>query len=194
MDSSIAYEINSKEYLSHRNNSLVGYKIIREWVSKFELGTEILEVACGTGYPITKELIDAGMKVWAIDSSPTLLSDFSSKYPEIPVACERIQEATLFNKKYEAVVAIGLVFLLSEIDQEQFFKRISKVLKQGGLLLFTAPTQKGKWEDLNTGIECNSLGFKKYKSLLNSYGFKIIGRYMDIGKNNYYEVKKVANA
>jgi ubiquinone/menaquinone biosynthesis C-methylase UbiE len=99
MDSSIAYEKNSKKYLAHRNNSLIGFKITREWVENLDLETEILEVAYGTGYPITKELIEAGMKVWAIDSSSTLLYDFSSRFPDFPVACEKIQEAKFFNKK-----------------------------------------------------------------------------------------------
>ncbi|MBU2917604.1 class I SAM-dependent methyltransferase [Psychrosphaera sp. F3M07] len=192
MDSSIAYEKNSKKFLTHRNSSQVGLNIAKDWAGSFDLGTEILEVACGTGYPITKELIKAGMKVWAIDSSPTLLSDFSSKFPNIPVACEKIQDAKLFDRKFDAAISIGLVFLLSENDQEIFFKKISNTLRIDSRFLFTAPTRKGKWSDLTTGVECHSLGFKKYKKILNTYGFKIIGRHVDAGRNNYYEVKKVA--
>nr|BAJ06903.1 methyltransferase [uncultured bacterium] len=194
MDSSAAYEINSKKYLNKRNNSLVGFKIAQEWVKKLDLESEILEVACGAGFPITKELVDAGMKVWAIDSSKTLLSDFSSRYPDIPVSCEKIQESKLFERKFDAAISIGLVFLLNEIDQEVFFKKVSGSLKPEGRFLFTAPTQKARWNDLNTGIECYSLGFKRYKKILNTRGLKIIGRYMDKGKNNYYEVKKISHA
>mgnify|MGYP006000667255 FL=1 len=105
MDSSIAYEKSSKKFLTHRNSSQVGFNIAKDWAGSFDLGTEILEVACGTGYPITKELIKAGMKVWAIDSSPTLLSDFSSKFPNIPVACEKIQDAKLFDRKFDAAIS-----------------------------------------------------------------------------------------
>jgi cyclopropane fatty-acyl-phospholipid synthase-like methyltransferase len=64
-------------------------------------------------------------------------------------------------KKFDAIISIGFVFLLSEKDQELFFKKISNVLKLEGRFLFTAPTQQGKRNDLNTGIECYSLGFKK---------------------------------
>ena len=190
MDSAIAYEKNAKDFMQARSNC--GYKVVRQWADSLESGAEVLEVACGSGFPVSKELVESGLKLWAIDSSKTLTNEFAKNFPDVQVKCERFQDSDFFNKTYNAVIAIGLLFLLTENEQGQLLSKVSEVLEPGGKFLFTAPTEIGNWRDLNTGITCTSLGQEKYQELLANSRLKIISTFVDEGKNNYYETERLA--
>jgi cyclopropane fatty-acyl-phospholipid synthase-like methyltransferase len=192
MDSVTEYEKNAQNYLRGRDESLVGYKVVRQWANKLPAGSEVIEIACGGGYPVTRELAESGLNLWAIDSSRTLLTEFKKRFPNVQAKCERVQDSNFFDKTFDAAIAIGLVFLLPEREQVELIKRISIILNPGGQFLFTAPIKTGMWLDLNTGIQCSSLGYDKYQEILDKSGFKIISTLEDAGENNYYETERLA--
>ena len=192
MDSATEYEKNALNYLQGRDESLIGYKIVRQWANKLPPGSEVIEIACGGGYPVTSELEASGLTIWAIDSSKTLLDEFHKRFPNIKTKCERVQDSNFFDRKFNAAIAVGLIFLLPEPEQVDFIKRVSKILTPGGVFLFMAPTKAGTWLDLNTGVQCHSLGYDKYKDILNKSGFDIVSTIEDAGENNYYETERFA--
>lgn len=57
--------------------------------------------------------------------------------------------------------------------------------------MFTAPIEKGEWKDLNTGIECRSLGQETYEKYLSEAGFRVVSTFTDQGANNYYDVERL---
>ena len=189
MDSATEYEKSAHKYLRGRDESLVGYKIVRQWANKLPEGSEVIEIACGGGYPVTRELAESGLNLWAIDSSKTLLNEFQKRFPNIETKCERVQDSNFFDRKFNAAIAIGLIFLLPESEQVDLIKQISKILRPGGHFLYMAPIKTGEWLDLNTGIQCHSLGYDRYQEILQNSGFQIISTIEDAGENNYYETK-----
>lgn len=191
MDSAEAYEIRSREYLQGRDSSLVGSKVVDQWSRSLRRGAAVIELACGGGYPVSRILDAAGLQLWAVDSSPTLVAEFRLRFPRIPVQCERVQESDFFGRKYDGAVAIGLLFLLPEPEQAALISRVAEILLPNGRFLFMAPVQVGKWNDLNTGLECMSLGRERYGELLMDAGFRVVATYMDKGENNYYDSEKI---
>lgn len=191
MDSAEAYEAHAREFLLGRDRSPIGAVVVHQWSRTLRKGAGVIELACGGGYPITRVLQAAGLELWAVDSSPTLVAEFTSRFPAIPVQCARVQESDFFGRKYEGAIAIGLLFLLSEVDQATLISRVSEILVSRGRFLFTAPTPYGTWKDLNTGLECTSLGQERYEELLRDSGFRVLATYTDQGENNYYDVEMV---
>lgn len=189
MDSAQAYEIYAHEFLRIRDSSPVGTKIADQWSRTLRSGANVIELACGGGYPITRVLETAGLQLWAVDSSPTLVAAFRSRFPNIPVQSAKVQESNFFGRKYDGAIAIGLVFLLSETDQATLISQVAQILVPGGRFLFTAPTQIGTWKDLNTGHECKSLGHERYEELLSIAGLRVVATYTDAGANHYYDAK-----
>lgn len=190
MDSSQAYEANADEFLRNRERSSIGSDVVKKWAESLNKNAEVLELACGGGYPVTAELRKAGLNLWAIDGSETLLSTFSSRFPDVQTCCETLQKSTLFNRQFDAVIAIGILFLLPEKDQRALINKVSKVLKSKGRFLFTAPIEAGKWNDLSTGVKCHSLGLDEYTHILNTAGFTILSMVVDSGGNNHFDVRK----
>ncbi len=142
----------------------------------------------------TQTLVDAGLNLWAIDSSPTLVKAFRDRFPDIPVKCVSVLESDFFKKKYDAIISIGLIFLLDEVGQLKMLNRVSEILRPGGSFLFTAPVETGEWADVVTGQKCLTLGEDAYLAALRNSGFDEVKCYSDRGKNNYYEVKKVVES
>jgi len=188
-DSAEAYETNAVKFMRRRDNSPIGAITVDKWSRTLSDGAAVVELACGSGYPITCALDNAGLQLCAVDGSPTLVSTFKSRFPHIPIQCAKIQEFDFFNRQFDAVIAIGLVFLLPESDQINLISRVSENLLPAGRFLFTAPTQTGKWKDSNTGNECISLGEARYNSILSESGFHVLSTYYDSGENNYYDTQ-----
>jgi SAM-dependent methyltransferase len=190
-DSASAYEKHARAFLSARDRSTVGAEVVKRWASSLSPGMAVLEIGCGGGLPVTRVLVDAGLKVWAVDSSPTLLSEFRVRFPDIPVDCASALESSYFGRKFAAVISIGLVFLLQPEEQATFIHRVSELIVAGGRFLFTAPVEIGTWVDTGTGHECRSLGRQRYESILAEAGFRVVATYEDEGRNNHYEAERV---
>ena len=191
MDSAKAYEAHAHEYLLGRDTSPIGTQVVDQWSRTLRKGATVIELACGGGYPITRVLNAAGLQLWAVESSPTLVTEFRSRFPSIPVQCARVQESDFFGRKYQGTIAIGLIFLLSEQEQANLISRVSAILEPGGRFLFMAPIQIGTWKDMNTGLECKSLGQERYEELLKNVGLHVVATHRDVGENNYYDAEKI---
>jgi cyclopropane fatty-acyl-phospholipid synthase-like methyltransferase len=192
MDSAKAYETHAQEFLRGRDRSPIGTNVVEQWARTLRKGACVIELACGGGYPITQVLHVAGLNLWAIDSSPTLVAEFQSRFPTIPIHCEKVQESEFFGRKFDGAIAIGLIFLLSEQEQANLIHRVSEILEPEGRFLFTAPIQAGTWNDLNTGLKCISLGQEHYVELLNNAGLRVVANYKDVGENDYYNAEKIS--
>ncbi len=180
--------------MQRRDNSRVGVRTADRWARSLQPNSHVLEIGCGGGIPVTQTLVDAGLNLWAIDSSPTLVKTFRDRYPDIPVQCVSVLESDFFQKKYDAVLSIGLIFLLNEEDQLKMLHRVSEILRPGGSFLFTAPVEAGEWADVVTGQKFFTLGKDVYLAALKNSGFEEVRCYYDRGKNNYYEVKKTVES
>ena len=189
MDRSNGYENIAKRFIETRGQKIdgIGSSSVRSWIKNLPKNSNVLDLGCGSGIPITKILIEKEMNVYGIDASSTLLQEFQKNFPNIPVECEGVENSEFFNIKFDAIIAWGLIFLLSSDTQIKLLNKISKSLKTGGRLLFTAPKQKAEWEDLMTKKKSRSLGAKKYKEILLEFDIRIVREFNDEGENHYFE-------
>lgn len=193
IDRSAEYEGVAAEFLTGRAGSRsnrIGAENVRTWARRLARGSAVLDLDCGSGVPITEVLIDLGLVVYGVDASPSLVSAFRQRWPDTPVRCEPVQESQFFCRKFDAVLAWGLLFLLSAPDQRELIRRISETLELGGHLLFTAPAEAAVWNDVMTGQASQSLGAADYQRELSSAGLSLIEQYDDEGKNHYFDAVK----
>lgn len=188
------YERISAEFLARRGKAGstggVGTSHVRAWAHTLSPGAEVLDLGCGSGFPITKVLIDAGLRVSAVDASPTLVAAFRHNFPAIPVACETVEESSFFKRTFDATLAWGLWFLLPVAVQRELPHRLAAILRPAGRLLMTAPAQPLTWLDAMTGEESRSLGAETYRQLLQEAGLSVVREYEDEGENHYYDAVK----
>ena len=188
-DASRGYEAVADEFMAVRSTS--GRSIVQKWAASLPAGCSVVDVGAGHGEPLTSVLIDEGLSVWAIDASPKMVAAFRQRFPDAEVACEAAERSSFFGRKFDAAMAIGLIFLLPENKQSELIRRISGALRAGGRLLFSAPWQVGSWKDVLTGQTSWSLGAEGYERTLGEAGFRVRDKYVDEGGTHFYETQRI---
>lgn len=195
MDRSSGYEAISEQFLAHRGSyrtgpTAIGAQQVRKWASTLPRGSSVIDLGCGPGFPITAVLVEEGFHVFGVDAAPSFVAAFQRNLPGTPIICETVQDSRFFDRTFDAVVAIGLMFLLKAEDQQRLIQRIAEILVPGGRLLFTSPAQRAVWNDILTGLESLSLGAEQYRELLGAVGISVAEEYEDIGENHYFDAVK----
>jgi len=188
IDESNGYEGIAEIYIKGRGRAVngVGASTARAWARSLKKGSVVLDIGCGTGIPVTKILLDEGLSVYAVDASPTMIKTFRQNFPGVPVACEPVERSPFFNRSFDGIIAVGLIFLLSEETQRMLIPKMAAALNPGGRLLFTSPVEKIEWNDAMTEQLSRSLGAEEYRSLISTSGLSIIDELDDEGGNHYF--------
>ena len=186
-DPSNGYEAIATEFIAVRQRSGVGVATVRAWGRLLPQGATILDLACGFGVPNSQALIEDGFVIYGVDASPSLITEFRRRFPDVNVACEAVEDSLFFDRTFDGVIAVGLLFLMSEDSQRDLIRRVGLALNSGGRFLFTSPAQSCTWTDILTGRESLSLGADAYKAIIADAGLTLVGEHSDEGDNHYYD-------
>lgn len=187
-DRSNGWDAIAPRFIAER--SLAGAAIVRTWCRAWPEDASVLDLGCGSGAPISEALLEEGCEVFGVDASPTLVAAFQRRFPQAQVVCESVEESRFFDRTYDGVVAVGLLFLLAPAMQRSVIHRVSAALKPGGRFLFTAPLQSATWKDTLTGRDSVSLGDEAYRRALAEAGLEVVGECVDEGGNHYYDAAR----
>jgi SAM-dependent methyltransferase len=195
VDRSNGYEAISEEFLARRGNSrtrsiAIGVEEVRKWAKTLPRGSSVIDLGCGPGFPITVVLVEEGLQVFGVDAAPSFVAAFQRNLPGTPVVCESVLESRCFDRTFDAVLSIGMMFLLKAEEQHRLIRRFAEILAPGGRLLFTSSAKPAVWNDVMTGVESVSLGAEEYKKLLGTAGISVVEEYEDIGENHYFDAFK----
>jgi SAM-dependent methyltransferase len=162
-------------------------KEVRKWAKTLPRGSSVIDLGCGPGFPLTVVLVEEGLQLFGVDAAPSFVAAFQRNLPGTPIVCESVLESRLFDRTFDAVLSIGLMFLLKAEEQHRLIQRFPQILVPGGRLLFTAPAKPAVWNDAMTGLESISLGAEEYRKLLGAAGISVTEEYEDVGQNHYFD-------
>lgn len=170
----------------------VGAAEIEALARRLAPGAPVLDLGCGTGHPIATCLTERGFQVTGIDSSSAMVARFRENVPGAEARCERIQDAHIPHDRFAAIVAWGVLFHLSDADQEQILECAAAGLAPGGVLLFTSGDVEGWAEGEMNGVtfRYRSLGERRYRALLERRGFAVEAVHADAWGNHVYLSQK----
>ena len=188
-DQSNGWEAVAQRFMAARS-PVVGVSTVRRWAQNLPNTPSVLDVACGSGVPVAGALMDEGCIVSGVDASPTLVAAFRTRFPHAAIACESAEESSFFDATFHGVVAIGLLFLVPTATQRTLLRKMARVVKPGGRLLFTAPRDACRWTDVLTGRVSVSLGSDEYAAILHRERMSVSDGFRDEGGNYYHDVMK----
>lgn len=186
VDLSSGWESIADRFIASRNTHF-GTATVEKWSKSLKPGASILDIGCGFGATYSQTLINTGFNLYGIDASFTLLEEFQRRFPNVPVKCEAVEDSNFFNRKFDGIIAIGLMFILSEQAQLRVLQKVGESLNSRGRFLFTSPWQACLWKDTLTGRESQSLGKETYVKALSKQGLSLVAEYSDEGENHYFD-------
>lgn len=141
----------------------------------------ILDVGCGSGYPIASYLIEKGFQVTGIDGSKKLLEIAKEKNPAMEVIHGDVRTIKL-AQRYDAIVEWWCLFHVPKSFHEQMIVQFSRWVKKGGIVEFT--TGEREYEETNSDMLNQPLSFYSldpmvYEEYLKKHGFKVLLREND---------------
>lgn len=151
-------------------------KCIVDYADKLKKGSHILDVGCGSGYPIAEYFSYRGFVVRGIDISENMIK--KAKSLNLANAAFEVCDFLDFvsEEKYDAVVAFDSLFHVEYSRQKYVFKKAAELLKSGGLFLFTYGKKDGEiaGEMFGEKFYYSSLDFEETKDCLVKNGFEIV--------------------
>ena len=185
-DPSRGWDAVASAFIAHRSLT-TGVGVVSAWAARRPSGGTVLDVGCGFGEPNGRALLDAGLEVFGVDASPRLVDECRRRCPGMTVRCAAVEDDDLFGRRFDGIVAVGLVFLLDEAVQRRLLSKAAAALAREGSFLFSAPWQTCCWEDALTGQPSRSLGRRAYVEHLAPCGLDLSGEVTDEGGNHYFE-------
>ena len=194
-DASNGYEGVADTFIAGRGTrpavgDAIGAAIVRAWAEDFLPDASVLDLGSGPGEPVTRILRDAGLTTYAVDASPKMVAAFRERFPGVPIERNTAQASDFFGRKFDGVIAWGLLFLLEPAAQAHVIGKVGRALEPAGRFLFTAHREPLEWLDAMTGRRSWSLGAPIYERLLRDAGMVWVGEAEDEGENHYYFAEK----
>lgn len=172
------YEDHAEAWAALRSGSDVPE---RAWLDRFaallDAGADILDVGCGSGVPMARELIGQGFGVTGIDSSPSLIALCRERFPEHRWIAADMRRLDL-GRAFDGVVAWHSLFHLTPDDQRVTLPRLAAHCRPGGVLMLTtgdgAGVRIGEWQ--GEPLYHASLDADEYEEILETSGFAVLER------------------
>lgn len=165
-------------------NQLPLNRCVIDFASRLKKSGRVLDIGCGTGYPISKYLSDQGFIVTGIDISENMLSKAIGL--ALPNAAFYLCDFFDFEPQetYDGIVAFDSFFHFPKKGQTAIYGKLADWMNIGAYLLFTHGKQEGELEDYMYGerFYYSALDARDVHQLLWDHGFTI-----ELSAENYKE-------
>lgn len=144
------------------------------FVAELPAGASILDVGCGSGWPIGAALLERGFQLTGVDASPGLIAHAQATLPAGVWSVGDMRES-LPPGPFDGVLAWHSLFHLSPDDQSRVLPKLAACVADGGRLMFTSGQAHGEiigdWR--GEPLYHASLGPEAYRALLADAGLRV---------------------
>jgi SAM-dependent methyltransferase len=167
------YQRHGVAWAALRGQELVESSWLDRFCSLLPDGATVLDIGCGSGLPLARELIRRGFEVTGLDGSRTMVELFQRNLPASPVHLMDMRQLDL-GRRFAGLLAWDSFFHLSPEDQRPMFQRFQRHATPGCALMFTSGTVEGSAMGQLEGdpLYHGSLSTDEYRSLLQAAGFE----------------------
>jgi SAM-dependent methyltransferase len=133
----------------------------------------VLDLGCGSGWPVARHLAEGGLQVTGVDSSPTMISLCRRRLPGHDWILADMRALSLACR-FEGILAWDSYFHLAHDDQRRMFDVFAAHAKPGTILMFNAGPRRGEAIGSYRGdpLYHASLDAAEYEQLLDQSGFE----------------------
>jgi SAM-dependent methyltransferase len=151
----------------------------RPWHDRFihalRDGADVLDLGCGSGFPVAGYMVERGLHVTGVDSSPTFISLCRRRLPEHEFLVGDMRSLDL-SRRFDGVLAWDSFFHLAPDDQRRMFDIFARHAARAAVLMFNSGPSHGESVGQYRGdpLYHASLSAEEYRALLSGIGFEVI--------------------
>jgi len=179
-----SYNKITTQWSENRNKSPLN-KCVVDFAEKIKPNGKVLDIGCGTGYPIAKYLSEKGFSVTGIDISENMIGEaLRLEFPNTEfILCDFFDYQPM--EKFDGVIAFDSFFHFPKQKQAEIYPRVSKWMNNGAYFLFTHGKSENELIDSIYGevFYYSSLNIDDVHKLLSESGFAI-----EISIEDFWEV------
>ena len=135
----------------------------------------VLDLGCGSGFPVARHMAGHGLHVTGVDSSPTLISMCRERLPGHEWLTGDMRSLQL-RRRFDGVLAWDSFFHLRPNDQRRMFGVFARHAAPSTVLMFNSGPSYGEAVGAYRGdpLYHASLSPEEYMSLLEGIGFDLV--------------------
>lgn len=174
------YQRHAQAYDRLRGRSLFEKSWLDAFIGLLPDGGSVLDIGCGMGEPIARDLIGRGFAVTGIDSSPALVAMARARFPEQTWIVEDMRALSL-RRTFDGLIGWDSFFHLAPDDQRTMFSVFRDHAAPRAALLFTSGPSQGEaiGEFEGEPLYHASLDGDEYLALLQTHGFRVVRHVAD---------------
>ena len=130
-----AYDQIAEIYLHRFGNSAVRQFWLDQLIARLPSGVRVLDLGCGAGLPVARDLQDCGFVVTGIDGSARQIELARGNVPGATFIQADMTSAEFAAASFDAVTAFYSITHVPRDQHAELFLRIANWLQPGGLLL-----------------------------------------------------------
>lgn len=169
------YRRHGSVWAQHRGDRLPEQAWLDHFCSLLPACGAVLDIGCGSGVPLARELSGRGFRVTGTDGASTMLALFQRNLPGAPSRLADMRQLDL-GQQFAGLLAWDSLFHLSPDDQRAMFARFRAHATPGAALMFTSGNTEGDAIGVLEGepLYHGSLGPNEYRDLLHVNGFGVV--------------------
>lgn len=187
------YDLIAKGFAELRDSFATEQKYIDLFMQHLHPGSHILDIGCGSGFPIASYLIEHYFQVTGVDASKELLKIAKEKCPAMKQIYGDVRTVNITDK-FDGIIEWWCLFHLPKEDHEKMILRFSNWLKPDGILEFTSGDTEYEGKDnamLNQELCFYSLHPDLYEKALKENRFQILLKENDQDQHLVWICKKI---
>jgi SAM-dependent methyltransferase len=131
-----AYDVIAEAYLGRFAASSVREKWLGRLIETMPVqGRDVLDLGCGAGIPVARELVSQGFSVTGVDVSTEQISRARANVPDAEFIQADMTTMAFDAERFDAVGAFYSITHIPASEQGDLFKLIAHWLKPGGVLV-----------------------------------------------------------
>jgi len=170
-----SYNKIANQWAENRDVSALS-KLVVDFASKIKTNGTVLDIGCGSGFPITSFLSEKGFSVTGIEIAENMLQKAVER--KIPNANLYLCDFFDFEptEKYDGIIAFDSFFHFPADWQREIYSRVAQWINPGGYLLFTHGNKEGEkqGEMYGQSFYYSCLDTREVHELLNKNGFEVV--------------------
>lgn len=138
-------------------------------------GAKVLDLGCGPGMPVALHLVQHGLRVTGVDTSPTFITLCRQRMPEHEWIVAKMQALAL-PQRFDGILGWDSFFHLAPQHQRAMFAVFAAHAAPGAFLMFNTGPEQGEvlgWYQ-SEPLYHASLDPEEYQQLLDQSGFALV--------------------